>query len=611
MLSTRIAAHITHQLTQIRGTGRSITVQIDHDLFYQLASYGEDRVLIEISAEEFLPADRALPEGSRDELVRLGFNLPIPSMPNWWILIDGGQEKDLLAAATATTTALLWVFNVDVQELARAVGLPRIASKPAMAKPAIEKPQPRAVGGEGEPLVVDGSLGDLRLYPNGFATLDGQAWADYPVRDWAVNSEGRIGITLEPAGDKAFPHVGIVENTADAVAVLRRFTPSRDERRILAHRLAVAEYYPLTCIVTGTIYHFDLGRAVWDLEREHRDYPPRSIAGWPFAQRLRAATDAANYLYWTQSADNNHELRSDEQATWKAIQKWVRISPWRDDLDFEIKPSARVPYHIAPAPELEIQRVHRVNSLAESLATKVHAGQVDKAGAPYIDHPRRVAERVAEVDGRPEAIAVAWLHDVVEDTVTTLDDLRAAGFGEDIVAAVHAMTRRPDEGDAYYRRVAADNLARVVKLADVWDNTDPERVAQLSAEDRARLAEKYRHTLEVIADASTVEPWTLGLRDLKVNGIRSTLTVRREADGTAHFEAQDLGVPAGLVSNNTEYEHFRTIQPRHVPQLIELLGGRPGDDLRDLLDTQWADDRSFELEKRFREAPFPIEFFSS
>ena len=122
---------------------------------------------------------------------------------------------------------------------------------------------------------------------------------------------------------------------------------------------------------------------------------------------------------------------------------------------------------------------------AKDIATKAHEGQGDKAGMPNSDHPRRVAERVAQGDGRPEAIAVAWLRDVVEDTATTLDDLRAGEFGEDVVAAVDAMTRRPDEGDGYYRRVAADDLAIVVKLADVWDNTDPHRVARLDGQDRS------------------------------------------------------------------------------------------------------------------------------
>src|SRR5674476_127778 len=84
---------------------------------------------------------------------------------------------------------------------------------------------------------------------------------------------------------------------------------------------------------------------------------------------------------------------------------------------------------------------------AKDIATKAHEGQVDKAGMPYIDHPRRVAERVAHVDVRPEAIAVAWLHDVVEDTATTLDDLRAGELGEHVMAEVDAMSRRTDEGD--------------------------------------------------------------------------------------------------------------------------------------------------------------------
>lgn len=248
---------------------------------------------------------------------------------------------------------------------------------------------------------------------------------------------------------------------------------------------------------------------------------------------------------------------------------------------------------------------------AKDVAAKAHEGQVDKAGVPYIDHPRRVAERVEQVDGRPEAVAVAWLHDVVEDTATTLDDLRAGEFGEHVVAAVDAMTRRPDAGDAYYRRIAVDDLAIVVKLADIWDNTDPDRVARLDDKDRARLQNKYRHALEVMAESTPlVEPWTVPLRAVVVNGIHSHLSARRELDGTVHFEGQDLGVPAGLVGNDTEYEYFRSVRPRHVPQLIELLGGRPGDDLRYLLTEAWVDDRSFELEERLREAAFPIEFFS-
>ncbi|RLY94290.1 HD domain-containing protein [Kocuria tytonicola] len=139
---------------------------------------------------------------------------------------------------------------------------------------------------------------------------------------------------------------------------------------------------------------------------------------------------------------------------------------------------------------------------ARDIATRAHHGQTDKTGADYIDHPRRVAERVrhhAAAEQLEAAQVVAWLHDVVEDTPVTLDDLRAE-FPADIVAGVDAMTRRPDEEhDDYYRRVAADPLARVVKQADLDDNTDPARTALLDPETRARLEQKYAHAREVLA----------------------------------------------------------------------------------------------------------------
>lgn len=136
---------------------------------------------------------------------------------------------------------------------------------------------------------------------------------------------------------------------------------------------------------------------------------------------------------------------------------------------------------------------------AQQEAEQAHAGQVDKAGLPYIDHPRRVAVRVAETSDTPEAIVVAWLHDVIEDTGMTLAGLRQLGFSAEVVAAVDALTRRPGEGDNYYHRVAADDLATVVKLADIWDNSNPERLALLEPPDRDRLIAKYRHALHVVS----------------------------------------------------------------------------------------------------------------
>lgn len=144
--------------------------------------------------------------------------------------------------------------------------------------------------------------------------------------------------------------------------------------------------------------------------------------------------------------------------------------------------------------------------MARELASTAHARQVDKAGAPYIEHPRRVAARVAgdELAGaqvRDElavAVAVAWLHDVVEDTDVTAEVLRAA-FPEEVVAAVLALTRRVgEELDVYYARVAANPLALRVKRADIADNTDPARTAALTTSTRERLAAKYAHAVAAL-----------------------------------------------------------------------------------------------------------------
>lgn len=140
---------------------------------------------------------------------------------------------------------------------------------------------------------------------------------------------------------------------------------------------------------------------------------------------------------------------------------------------------------------------------ARVLATSAHAGQVDKAGRPYIEHPARVAALVAvELGAQHPAVAVAWLHDVVEDTDVSLVEIRQA-FGQQIAAGVDAMTRRgAEEPEAYYARVRADELALAVKRADIADNTDPARVALLDQATAARLAGKYRHARAELGLAS-------------------------------------------------------------------------------------------------------------
>ena len=123
---------------------------------------------------------------------------------------------------------------------------------------------------------------------------------------------------------------------------------------------------------------------------------------------------------------------------------------------------------------------------AIELAAAAHAGQVDKAGQPYILHPLRVMFRVS---GEHERMA-AVLHDVVEDTDITLDRLHAEGFPGQVIEAVDVLTKREGETrlDAA-ARAALNPVALAVKLADNAENMDLSRIAQPTEKDYARVRE--------------------------------------------------------------------------------------------------------------------------
>ncbi|HXH79970.1 HD domain-containing protein [Nocardioides sp.] len=135
---------------------------------------------------------------------------------------------------------------------------------------------------------------------------------------------------------------------------------------------------------------------------------------------------------------------------------------------------------------------------AKSIATQAHEGTDDKAGAPYIAHPARVARRVA---GHGEEFeAAAWLHDVMEDCEGwTAERLLARGMTPPVVEAVVSLTNRPgEEHEEAVRRACQDPIGMVVKASDVADNGDPERLAKLPDEQRTRLTAKYAHAREVL-----------------------------------------------------------------------------------------------------------------
>jgi (p)ppGpp synthase/HD superfamily hydrolase len=131
---------------------------------------------------------------------------------------------------------------------------------------------------------------------------------------------------------------------------------------------------------------------------------------------------------------------------------------------------------------------------AIAIAARAHAGKVDKAGAPYIIHPLRVMLKMETSEER----IVAVLHDVVEDSDTTLEDLRNEGISDVVVHAVDAVTMRTGESyDDFVQRAALNPIGRRVKLADLEDNSDLSRIAHPTEKDYARLA-KYERAIQSI-----------------------------------------------------------------------------------------------------------------
>ncbi|MBN2472042.1 MAG: HD domain-containing protein [Anaerolineae bacterium] len=130
------------------------------------------------------------------------------------------------------------------------------------------------------------------------------------------------------------------------------------------------------------------------------------------------------------------------------------------------------------------------------LAAQAHRGQQDKNGQPYILHPLRLMLAVSGEDAQTAAV----LHDVVEDTPVTLDELRAAGFAEAVVAAVDHLTRREGESyEAFIQRIKPHPLARRVKLADLRDNMDVLRLDTIDEGAVARLR-RYRAAWDELAE---------------------------------------------------------------------------------------------------------------
>lgn len=134
-------------------------------------------------------------------------------------------------------------------------------------------------------------------------------------------------------------------------------------------------------------------------------------------------------------------------------------------------------------------------SKAHDIVRVAYESQVDRAGSEHIGHPLRVADKAFAISPLHlcgHARVAALLHDVIEDTDVTLQELEAAGFPPTVVNAVDLLTRRPEISALdYYESIRKDPVARLVKIADILDSTDTDRLKLLDALTRSRLKTKY------------------------------------------------------------------------------------------------------------------------
>ena len=121
---------------------------------------------------------------------------------------------------------------------------------------------------------------------------------------------------------------------------------------------------------------------------------------------------------------------------------------------------------------------------AIKLCFEAHRNQTDKSGLPYVFHPFHVAEQMPD----EETTIVALLHDVIEDTSYTIDDLRKMGFSEEVLDALDLMTHDKNVPYMeYVAKISENEIAHTVKLADLRHNSDLTRLDEIDDKARNRI----------------------------------------------------------------------------------------------------------------------------
>lgn len=133
---------------------------------------------------------------------------------------------------------------------------------------------------------------------------------------------------------------------------------------------------------------------------------------------------------------------------------------------------------------------------AIEIAVEAHKDQKDKADMPYILHPLRL---MFQMKTDNEKIA-AVLHDVVEDSNWTVVDLKKENFNNEVIEAVNLLTRDDNDSyDEFIKKAASSPLSKAVKIADIKDNMDLNRISNLTEKDLSRI-KKYHRVLKLLTD---------------------------------------------------------------------------------------------------------------
>ena len=133
---------------------------------------------------------------------------------------------------------------------------------------------------------------------------------------------------------------------------------------------------------------------------------------------------------------------------------------------------------------------------ALKLCFAAHKDQTDKSGMPYVFHPFHLAEQMPDEN----TTIVALLHDVIEDTPYTLDELRAMGFNEQVLEALALMTHdKQIPYMDYVAKIKGNKIARTVKLADLKHNSDLSRLNTVDEKALQRI-EKYRQAIALLSE---------------------------------------------------------------------------------------------------------------